>query len=167
MSDGCWLPELLLLQDYDNNWMPYENALYSVFKNDFILSCPTFEGQEVWIRRYPMEFDKENSFFHVTCKDFGKTGEREPDLRRCERIKWIRSFIENYNCDPSLCEGCDGIKVWKEPYKNRFRVNLFFEEERFIVILEPRERYCSLVTAFYITYQHQIEKRLRKYEQYK
>ena len=166
MSDSCWLPELMLFAEFDNNWTEYENALYKVFKNDFIDSKPYFEGQGVFIRKYPMEFDKEDAFFHVTCQDFEKNKNREPDFRRCERIKWIRSFIENYKCDPSLCENCDGIKVWKEPYKNGYRVNLLFEEERFIVILEPRERYCLLIKAFYITYQHQLEKRLKKYYKY-
>lgn len=167
LDDNCWLPELVELKDYGNNWERYENAIYEVFKKDFIDDRPEFEEQDVWIRKYPMEYEKENAFFHVTCKDFNKTNNREPDIRRCERIKWIRSFIENYNCDASLCENCEGIKVWREPYKNKYRVNLLFEEEQYIVILEPRENYCLLITAFYIQYQHQMEKRLKKYEQFK
>ena len=28
MSNSCWLPELEYLDDYQNSWQLYENALY-------------------------------------------------------------------------------------------------------------------------------------------
>ena len=166
MSNSCWLPELECLDDYQNNWQLYENALYSIFKTDFIDSRPSFEGKQVNIRRHPIEYNKEEAFFHVTCQDYLKGGQRVPDFRRCERIRWVRSFIENYQCDNSKCQDCDGIKVWSEPYKSTTRVHILFEEERYMVVLERRESYCLLITAFYFDHEHALEKKLKHYEMY-
>lgn len=167
MSNSCWLPELEYLDSYDNEWRRYESVLYSIFKADFIDSRPSFECKQVNIRRHPMEYNKEEAFFHVTCQDYRKDGERVPDFRRCERIRWVRSFIENYNCDTSKCEGCEGIKVWSEPYKATSRVHILLEEERYMVVLERRDSYCLLITAFYFNYDHALEKKLKCYEMYK
>lgn len=167
IDERCWLPDLEYFSDYDNNWSDYQNALYAVFSSDFIASRPVFEGKQVNIRKHPIEYGKEEAFFHVTCQDYTKQNDRVPDLRRCERIRWIRAFIENYGCDCSLCDDCSGIKVWSEPYKNTSRVHLLFEEERYIVILERRESYCLLITAFYIEYDHTLAKYVKRYTKYK
>lgn len=167
ISKKCWLPKLENFDDYENSWNKYQDALYSIFKNDFISSHPMFEGKQVNIRKHPIEYGKEEAFFHVTCQDYMKDGERVPDFRRCERIRWVRAFIENYNCDTTLCEGCDGIKIWSEPYKSNSRVYILLEEEKYLVVIERREFYCLLVTAFYFDHEHALEKKLKHYEKYK
>lgn len=123
MNDKCWLPAYEYYEDYDS-WQEYEDTLYSIFKSDFIDSHPQFDGKRVNIRRHPIEYGKEEAFFHVTCQDYLKNGERVPDLRRCERIRWVRAFIENYKCNSALCDECDGVKVWKVPYKRNFRIHM-------------------------------------------
>ena len=112
----CWLPELEYCDDL-SQWAEYEEMIYDIFIDDFITDVPQFKGKDIKIREYPRIDGKEESFYHVTCKDYFKTMERNPDLRRCERIRWVRAFIENYNCDPKLCEDCEGVKVWCETYK--------------------------------------------------
>jgi len=166
MSNNCWLPKC---EYYDSSqpWIDYEDFLYSIFRTDFIDSHPEFEGKDVRIRFHPIEYNKEEAFYHVTCQDYLKDGERVPDFRRCERIRWVRAFIENYNCDSSKCTGCDGIKVWEKPYKNNQRIHLLFEEERYIVVLERRDNYVLLITAFYIEQDHTLEKKVKEYHQYK
>lgn len=167
ISEACWIPKQELFDDYDNDWKRYEAALYDIFKCDFIDSHPSFEGKQVNIRKHPMEYDKEEAFFHVTCQDYLKDGERVPDFRRCERIRWVKAFIENYNCDSSKCSECDGIRVWSEPYKSNSRVHILLEEERYMVVVERRDSYCLLVTAFYFDKDHTLEKKLKHYEKYK
>lgn len=167
MSSGCWLPPLEFWDGNTDSWNAYQNTIYGIFRQDFIVSHPIFDGQHVAIRHEPIEFGKEEAFFHVTCQDYAKTGDRNPDLRRCERIRWVRAFIENYQCDPTLCEDCDGVKLWREPYQNRKRVHILLEEERYLVVVEPRKSYCLLITAFYIEHDHSLEKKLKKYEQYR
>lgn len=167
MTDSCWIPDFEFFEDYHNDWPTYENVLYQIFSEDFLQSQPYFERKRVAAKKYPIQFEKEDAFFHLTCKDYDGNCERVPDFRRCERIRWMRAFIENYNCDPTLCENCEGVKVWREPYKSRSRVNILLEEERYIVVLEDREKYFLLITAFYLDYANALEKRLKHYEQYK
>ena len=167
MSGNCWLPNLENFEDYQNDWVIYENELYNIFKNDFIDSRPHFDNKQVNIRKHPIEYGKEEAFFHTTCQDTLKNGERFPDFRRCERIRWVRAFIENYHCNTNICGSCDGIKTWQEPYQNRLRVHILLEEEKYMVVIELRETYCLLITAFYFDYNHALEKKLKRYHKYK
>lgn len=82
------------------------------------------------------------------------------------RSSWIRAFIENYDCDSSKCEDCDGVKVWSEPYKSKTRIHLLLEEERYMVVLEKRDGYYLLITAFYLDYENALAKQLKHYAQY-
>lgn len=164
--DCNWLPELMLYEDYQS-WDDYQEAIYKVFCEDFKESSPEFKGQKVKVRYHPIEFGKEEAFFHITCQDYRKDGERVPDFRRCERIKWVRKFIENYNCNQRECEHCEGVKVWREPYKSNSRVHILLEEERYMVVIECRKDYCLLITAFYFEHDHSLNKKLKKYDEYK
>lgn len=87
-----------------------------------------------------------------------------PDFRRCERIRWVRAFIENYNCDTIQCEG---IKVWSKPYRSTTRVHMLLKEECYMVVLEQRASYCLLIMAFYFEQDYSLRKKLHHYEQYK
>jgi len=162
----CWLPETVPCSNWAN-FPEYDELLYQIFKAQFIDSAPIFNGFPVKIRFHPKVCDKEQTFFHVTSKNYTPDTERCPDPRRCERINWIRAFIENYDCDPSLCEACEGVKVWYEPYHSYQRVYLLLEEERYVVILEKRESFILLITAYYVDQDHSLRKLLKKYAQYK
>lgn len=167
MSENCWIPNLELFENYQNSWEEYEAAIYAIFKNDFIRTQPFFKGKNVTIRRHPIEYGKEEAFFHVTCQDYSKDNDRKPDFRRCERIRWIRAFIENYDkCSSSLCEPCTGIKIWEELHHNKPRIHILLEEERYMVVLEPRSTYCLLITAFYFDKEHRLQKKLKHYRAY-
>lgn len=163
-----WLPDLVLYEE-SKNWSTHEDFLYSIFWNDFIKSFPYYNNRKVNIREFPIVNDKEEAFYHVTCKDYGNNGERSPDLRRCERIRWVRAFIENHNCNSSFCIDCDGVKIWKKLYPptKSERIHFLFEEERYIVVLEERTNYYLLITAFYLEYRRALEKKLTEYEEYR
>ena len=166
MCNPCWIPDLMLPSNY-TDFKHYYDAVYGVFHEDFVESHPVFEGQKVVIRRMPIENGREDAFYHVTCKDFLHTQDRQPDLRRCERIHWIRKFIENYKCENKDSDDCDGIKYWEAPYHNRKRVFLLSEEESYIVILEKRQDYILLITAYYIEYDRNMDKLLNEWEKYR
>lgn len=164
MNDICWIPEIIEYKsDKYGTWSDYYDLLYEIFKKDFILSKPNFENKPVNIRKFPMEFGKEEAFFHITCQDYLHNRDRSPDLRRCERIRWVRAFIEKYNCDSSLCDDCDGVKVWPEKNGSKEKINIFLEEERYLVVLEKRPNYYLLITAFYIDRDHTLEKKVKQY----
>lgn len=159
MSTEPWLPKLEYYENYGRSWNDYESALYAIFKTDFIDSQPFFHGKPVHIRKHPIEYGKEEAFFHVTCQDYQKNHDRSPDLRRCERIRWIKAFIEHY-------ADCDTMKIWDEPIRSKVRTHLLLEEERYIVVLEKRANYYLLVTAFYLEHEHTLRNKLQHYKQY-
>ena len=162
----CWIPELRICDDLAK-YSSYVEDIYAIFKRDFIDSSPVFNNAIVDIRRTPYDQGKEDGFWHVTCKDYKTGGPRNTDLRRCERIEWIRAIIENYNCN-SYCDDCDGVLAWIEPYKGSYRVHFLLVDERYLVIIEPRKTYYVLVTAFYIDENSEsyFRKQLNQYEKY-
>ena len=85
-----------------------------------------------------------------------------PDLERCRRIRWPKAFIENAERCPKS-PGCGGVIAWKAEHrarKNRNgtqireRIKFYLEEESYIVVFEPREHYCLLITAYYVDNDH-------------
>ena len=161
-----WLPKMVFYEDY-NSWDEYQDTIYRIFCNDFKKTYPLLEGKRVKIRYNPIEYGREEGFYHVTCQDYKKDGERVPDFRRCERIKWVRKFIENYKCNLDECGECEGVKVWEEDYRGNPRVHILLEEERYMVVVEKREKYCLLITAFYFHYDHALRKKLFKFGEYR
>lgn len=165
MYEDCWLPDLCPCEDL-SNWKEYEDYLYEIFTADFIDSQPMFMGKPVRIRRHPLTFGREEAFHHVTCCDYLKDGDRQPDMRRCERIRWIRAFIENYRCDGWECPSCNGVRIWSTIYPKtkcpRFKILL--EDERYMVIVEERPNYCLLISAYHIDYDSRLRKLMREYE---
>ena len=95
MTENCdWLPALVSSKDYGDDWKQYVNELFAIFYRDFIESQPKLDGKWVCCRRDPIYDGKEAGFWH--CVSEGpEESKRTLDLRRCERIAWIRRIIDN------------------------------------------------------------------------
>lgn len=159
MSDEeCWIPEITPCEDFAK-WVEYEDMIYGLFRKDFIETKPTYNGKPVNVRKLAYINDRERAFYHVTCRNFDNSTrdeDRDPEPRRCERIRWIRAFIENSSfCDPP-CFECEGVRLWNSPYRGSMkgRTKIYLRDEQFIVILEERENYCLLITSFYVDEEH-------------
>ena len=146
-----WLPDTVLLTDYAGNCLDYVEAIYKVFHRDFIESKPFFRGLQVKCRRDPLSEGKEAAFWHC-IQEGAEEAERTPDLRRCERIGWVRAVIENSE-DPR-------IKVWQTRRKRDQRFCLWYDEE-YLVVLGKRRDYYQLITA-YVTDRNHTRRKLRK-----
>ncbi len=153
----AWLPPLVSLNDHGGNWQRYIDAVYAVFYHDFIASQPRYNGLWVRCRRDPICDGKEAGFWHCTSEGRDEV-QRTPDLRRCERIGWVRAVIENA-ADAS-------VDVWPSVRGSETRWVLWFGEE-FLVVLAPRPwkaerpRYMQLITAHCTLTEHE-KRRLRK-----
>lgn len=168
---GCTLfPSIVELNSFRGNWSKYESFLYEIFIKDFVDSKPLLHKKPVNYRRHPEIENKLQSFFHITSVDTSLTtnpNDRIPDLRRCEKIHWVRIIIDAYE-NKKVCNQCQCgfVKCWAEKWRNNVRWHLLFEEAKFMVVVEEREDYCLLVTSFHLEYSHQIKKKLKKFEQY-
>lgn len=163
----CWIPEETDSSEFDS-WEEYDRFLYSVFKSDFVDSRPIFEGMEVKPRTNPRFDEREESFWHLTCRDYrhksGLPESRDPDLDRCRRIRWPRAFIEHHlecgyhDINPGCCSG---VVVWRSTHKSKKgkpkeRVKLYLKEEQYLLVMEKRNRYYLLITAYRITEEWSI-----------
>lgn len=168
MKKCKWLPNIIDFPDL-NKWKEYENDLYKLFVENFIQSHPIFNNKPVHIKRFPLDGNREHAFTHLTCKTESDNpkdvNDRSPDFRRAERLNWIKPVIEHYPCLED-CIDCNKIKYWEELFKNKVRINLFFEDFRYIIVLEDRGNYYLLITAYYIHYDGVIQKKKMKYLQY-
>lgn len=165
-----WLTDIIELKDFDGNWNKYDDYLYAIFVRDFIDNPITFQGKPLKIRTYPRQAGREQTYFHITNKDSSLSStdpnDRIPDMRRCERIEWIKLIIQNFKCNYK-CSNCDGIKYWQEPYKGNKRWHFLFEEYKFLVVIEERKDYYLLISGFYIFNDKVMEKKLKRYNRFK
>ncbi len=154
-----WLPKLILrkIGETDDEYL---NRLYPIFENDFKKCQPLFKGWRVGCRKLPIINGKEEGFFHLTSFDYLRTGfeNRVVDDDRCMRIRWIRSIIENYQCEKDCCRR---LLIWNE--KKRWRI--LFPDERYIVVLDQRNGYFVVVTAYYIDklHEHELQRYIRQH----
>lgn len=152
-----WIPKLTLLDDFGGDWNRYIDHLFSIFYKDFIESQPKFQNCWVRCRRDPIYDGKEAGFWHCTS-DGTDEKTRVPDLRRCERIGWVRAVIEHVEDSRIDC--------WSNTRNSEKRWLLWFNEE-FLVVLAERIRksddfrYMQLITSYCTVEQHRRVK-LRK-----
>jgi hypothetical protein len=150
-----WLPPLINLSEYNGDWEEYEKALYKIFTNGFISSRPSFRGRPLKLKRYPLTRDKESTYWHL-IQEGEVEEERTPDLRRCERLRWVRAVIEN--------DADENVKVWVQRRNSRKRICMWLENEEYMVILDDRNKYLLLWTAFMVDRPHQKRKYRKEYE---
>lgn len=152
----AWLPALILLNDYGGNWDRYLEAIYEVFKKDFIDSRSKFGDRRVGIKRYPMDRGKEATFWHLISEGRVEI-DRIPDLRRCERIGWPKPMIES--------ENSERIKIWKNTSRGETRIVIALEDFSYIVVLAERSDYMLLWTAYYVEWEHRRKKFEKEYRE--
>jgi hypothetical protein len=156
VSDSkAWLPSLVLLEDHKGDWKVYLEAIYLIFKRDFVDSKPSFPDRRVGLKRYPMTEGKEATFWHFITE--GNTEEdRHLDLRRCERIAWPRVVIE-------AIQG-NNVCVWPTIRGNEKRVVIALADFSYIVVLADRGDYVLPWTAYCVERKHRRDKLCREYE---
>lgn len=157
MTKPSWLPDALRYGDFGGDWDKFLAAVYAVFERDFKQSRPNYEERPV-AYDCRMENGKEVAFWHITSSINPNTGDRVPDLRRCERIPWPRPMIEHPN-DKELA-------VWRNKRKRDTRVLLWLEKLDYLVVLADRPRTIVIVTAYCTDRKHTRTKLRKERERY-
>ena len=145
------------MEDYENDWHQYLEAIYQYFCQDFVASKPSFKDKRFALKRHPMVEGKEATFWHIISEGEVEN-ERLPDLRRCERIRWPRAIITAHDTK--------FVKCWKNSRKGDERVILALEDFSYVVILADRGDYILLWTAYCVEQEHKRKKLRREYEEY-
>lgn len=144
IEDPEWLPPLLRLSDFEGSWDKYNDELYSLFQRDLFSSEISFLGKPVLLDDRIIYKEKEEGFWHLTTKENGNVNERETDLRRCERLPWVKAVIENYSDK--------AVAAWRNRRGRKNNIVLFLEELNYVVILAETYKTFRIVTAYYVNY---------------
>jgi hypothetical protein len=147
------------MEQHNNNWNRYLEAVYEVFALDFLASMPAYPERRFALKRHPLLQEKEATFWHITSTGQVEA-ERPPDLRRCERIVWIRPMIEAI--------GTDRVHAWKNVRERSTRVLISLPDFSYLVVLDDREAsgFIMLWTAYPVEHENQRARLRKEYEKY-
>jgi len=151
----AWLPPLVVLSDYDGDWQRYLEAIYECFRQDFILSTPTYPHKRFALKRHPLLLGKEATFWHLISEGTIEAN-RLPDLRRCERIRWPRAIIERL--------GAGDVLVWPTERRGERRIQASLPDFSYLVVLADRGAYVLLWTAYLVEHEHRRRRLWQEYE---
>ncbi|MCA9371106.1 MAG: hypothetical protein KC680_04065 [Candidatus Peregrinibacteria bacterium] len=139
------LPPLILLEDHNGNWSQYIDTVYQCFEADFVKSRAKYDGKRIQLRHHPRTQGKESTFWHLvsdgSISDGTEEEDRLPDLRRCERVGWVRVLIDNAGTSTD-------IRVWENTRKGKINVCICYGDWEYLVVLGKRNGYTLLLTAY-------------------
>jgi hypothetical protein len=150
-----WLPPLVCLEDFDGDWYRYLEALYQHYQNDFSRTRPVFEGAMLGVKRMPQFDGKDATFWHITSTRRTED-DREPDFRRCERIRWPKSIIEHVSDER--------VKYWENERRGGNGICLWLEDDDYLVVLRKRASHIMFWTAYPVVHENRKRKLRREYE---
>lgn len=138
----AWLPQTI---SYSGDWHTFINVAYSVFEKQLKkYPKPVYRGHIVFHDNRCLD-SREEGFWHLVTRKDRSSGVRLPEVKRAERLTWIRAIIEN----------CGSKDVTEFDYKEgsgRVRTYLWLRVSDFVVILEKRKQaktnIAMLVTAY-------------------
>jgi hypothetical protein len=163
-------PDLIKLSDFGGDYVSYENALLALYEADLWKGKITFNGLNV-IPRVHKRFELNGKTLDWTFVHFTSEGpvdeSRNLDLRRCERIGYVRPIIENAHLD------C--VKVWENERLDKnnkpiLSVVLWCENVSSKIVLtkvKSKQRNYYVITTFYLINSiNKIKKHKKEYEEY-
>lgn len=160
INPNIQLPPIILLSSYGGDYEKYIAAVYTLFKKDFVDTKPVFRGTRLRLKYHSKYEGKDYTFYHMTHSGQNEQ-DRNPDLRRCERLPWAKPVIENSDQWQ--------LKIWPQKRGSYNRLCIWLErqdEPDYFVILDTRKNYFLLWTAFVAEHGHEKRKKQKEYEAY-
>lgn len=133
---------------FTGDWEEYEDRLYNIFLSEIAQGGLVFRGERISCRRLPVDKGRWAAFWHL-IQEGPIEEDRLPDLSRCERLRWIKYVIENWNTDPN-------IEWWENRRSGGVSVLLWLNED-YLVILARRDGYWLLKSAYQTTQAYRIK----------
>lgn len=148
-----WLPDLVLLEHFENDWDKYNDGIYEIFLDCYVRNVVQCQSKPVWVNR-ELKNGRMRTFWHITSE--------KGEFDRCKRIRWPKAIIENHQSGE--------VYVWENERKKGRRNLLFlihFDDEAHfdhLVVLKKQKNSFLLITAYPIEEKHRTRKYLREYE---
>lgn len=143
-------PPLIPLSNYAG-WQAYEDAIYAIYLETVAHAGLTFCGNQVKVRFRPETKHKGYGFWHLISEAPDQRNRNEddriPDLRRCERVRWVAWCIQNADA------GEAGFSWWENERGRETHIVVWAEQQDFAVVLAKRQtqegpRFYLLKTAY-------------------
>lgn len=154
MQHPSWLPDFFKVSP----WLPntYE-LLYAIFYDNFIANKTYHRGKYVGFPRI-IENGKERIFWHLTTRDDKTQEARYPDLRRSERLPWLKPMIE---VEPNT-----DVLTWEYTESdNSVKIYIWLRNHDYVAIIRKfKNGALILVTAFWVEYPSARRKLMKKYD---
>lgn len=145
---------------FNGNMNLYKEALYKIFKRDFIDNEILFKGKKVDIIHEKLFEDKERSFWHIIS-------EGDEDINRTP-ISWRAEALPL--AKPLIVEDgtCEEYKIWKKYHdkSKKDRYYIWCTAISFLVILEDRDTHYKLISAYPVL-EYKIKYYTKEYNKYK
>lgn len=156
-----WLPALILLTDYDGDPRTYLNAVYRIFRRDFVVNQPFLEGRRCFCDSRDAGDGREVGFWHIVTE--GKVeADRVPNIRRCERVAWPRAIIEAKGSVFVNAWEVDRVRAGKG--KKDRRLLLAPTDFSYLVVLKRTSKAFILVSAYFLREEHERSKKRKEFE---
>jgi hypothetical protein len=130
---------LIPLSDFAG-WQVYEDAIYAIYLETVAHAGLTFCGSQVKVRFRPETKHKGYGFWHLISEAPDQRNRNEddriPDLRRCERVRWVAWCIQNADAGDA---GASGFSWWENERGPETHVVLWAEQHDFAVVLAKRQ----------------------------
>lgn len=150
-----WLPALIKLSDHGGDSNKFLDAVYEAFCADFVHSKPLYAGKRFGLKRYPLSQGREATFWHVASEGTVES-QRTISIPRCERIRWPRPIIEAIETDR--------VRVWKNSRGSDDRIVLAIDDFSYVVVLDERDTFVMLWTAYVVEHEHRRRKLQKEFE---
>lgn len=145
----------------------YIDSLYVQFCSDFISHAQAWKSSGLFIRlrRHPEVDGRHAIFWHLISEGDQLEADRTLDHNRCRRLHWVRPLIVQFNTD---FPGAGRLLTrWWESSGNRgqgTRYLLATQDFGFVVIVEERQSYALLITAYCVENARRRSKFEREHE---
>ena len=154
------LPSKIVLTDFGGNYASFIDALYEVFRKDFIDDKTCFGSYKISLKFHPLFQGRAYTFYHITHKGEDEAN-RIPDLRRCECLPWANPVIENTEKWK--------LRFWMQYRQKGIRICIWLDNEDdidYFIILDVRKTYILLWTSFVAEHSHEKNKKEKEYSQW-
>ena len=151
---GLSLPPLVKYENFESD-EDFLNTLYEYFKADFVINKPKYKGIPLRLKRMPLRNERESTFYHVTTKGDDEEN-RQIDIPRAERIRWIKPIIESND---------KNLLTWENSRKKEDNILIFHKIENFLIVLRKRKQGLMFWTSYYVDkcYKHKLLKECNNY----
>ncbi len=150
-------PKILFSQYALGGFEQFVEDVYAQFKRDFMDSPAHYRDHEVRLKKHPLVQGMHHTFYHMT-HDGPEESNRQPSIPRMECMPYPRALIDQ-STHPNL-------KVWSNTRHGKKRILIYHSVEKYLVVLEQRQGFVLLWTAYPVSYKHTERKLLKEWSQY-